>query len=168
MTNIPTRINKIIGEFVQGVNKILGSRVKKIILYGSYARGDFNESSDIDIMILTNLSDDEIFEYKVKVWDYAYYIEYGNNFEIMLSPLIRNIDKLKIKRRNLYGWTNKKRIAMEEVFSISDKSRNYNNSSHIYDMVLYIRYKKYAIFFSIIISIVSYFLNFIIYYFLNL
>ena len=41
MTNIPTRINKIIGKFVQGVNEILGSRVKKIILYGSYACGDF-------------------------------------------------------------------------------------------------------------------------------
>ena len=36
---------------------------------------------------------DEIFKYKVKVWDYAYDIEYDNNFEIMLSPLIRNIDK---------------------------------------------------------------------------
>lgn len=93
MTNIPTRINQIIDEFVQGVNEILGSRVKKIILYGSYARGDFNESSDIDVMILTDLSDDEIFKYRVKIWDYAYDIEYDNNFEIMLSPLIRNIDK---------------------------------------------------------------------------
>ena len=71
----------------------MGTRVKRIILYGSYARGDFNKSSDIDIMILTDLSDDEIFEYRVKVWDYAYDIEYDNNFEIMLSPLIRNIDK---------------------------------------------------------------------------
>ena len=25
--------------------------IKKIILHGSYARGDFNDSSDIDIMI---------------------------------------------------------------------------------------------------------------------
>ena len=55
--------------------------------------GDFNESSDIDIMILTDLSDDEIVEYRNKIWDYAYDIECDNNFDIDLSPLVKNIDK---------------------------------------------------------------------------
>lgn len=55
--------------------------------------GDFNKSSDIDIMILTDLTDDEIIEYKQKIWDYAYDIEYDNNFEIDLSPLVKNIEK---------------------------------------------------------------------------
>lgn len=54
--------------------------------------GDFNESSDIDIMILTDLSDDEIVEYRNKIWDYAYDIESDNNFDIDLSPLVKNID----------------------------------------------------------------------------
>ena len=64
MKKIPENVNKIICEFITGVNDILGDRVKKIILYGSYARGDFNKSSDIDIMILTDLTDDEIGEYR--------------------------------------------------------------------------------------------------------
>ena len=55
--------------------------------------GDFNEKSDIDIMILTDLKDDEIIEYRNKVWDYAYDIEFDNAFDIKLSPLIKNIDK---------------------------------------------------------------------------
>lgn len=93
MSNVPTRINNIIDEFVQGVNKILGNRVKKIILYGSYARGDYNNSSDIDIMILTDLTDDEIVNYRKKICNYAYDIEWNNNFDIDLSPLIKNIDK---------------------------------------------------------------------------
>ena len=93
MSNIPNKIKNIIQEFSNGVRKILGDRVKKIILYGSYARGDYNESSDIDIMILTDLSDDEIIEYRNKIWDYAYDIEWNNNFDIKLSPLIKNIDK---------------------------------------------------------------------------
>lgn len=93
MANIPTKINEVIDEFVQGVHKILGNRVKKIILYGSYARGDYNKSSDIDIMILTDLTDDEICEYRSKIWDYAYDIEWNNNFDIDLSPLVKNIDK---------------------------------------------------------------------------
>ena len=93
MKNIPDSINKIIDEFIIGVKNILGDRVKKIILYGSYARGDFNKSSDIDIMILTDLTDDEIVEYRKKISSYAYDIEYDNNFDINLSPLVKNIDK---------------------------------------------------------------------------
>lgn len=93
MSKIPANISKNIDEFVKGVNEILGIRVKKIILYGSYARGDYNKSSDIDIMILTDLNDDEILEYREKILDYAYDIEWNNNFDIVVSPLIKNIDK---------------------------------------------------------------------------
>jgi len=93
MFNVPINIKNIIEEFVNGVNEILGNRVKKIILYGSYARGDYNKSSDIDIMLLTDLTDDEMYEYFVKISDKAYDIEEANDFDIMLSPIIKNIDK---------------------------------------------------------------------------
>lgn len=93
MTKLPEKINNAVQEFIKGVKDILGDRAKKIILYGSYARGDYNESSDIDIMILTDLNDDEIIEYRNKIWEYAYDIEWDNNFDITLSPLVKNIDK---------------------------------------------------------------------------
>ncbi len=93
MKKIPDNVNKAINEFVQGVCEILGNRLKKIILYGSYARGDFNDSSDIDIMILTDLTNDEISEYRDKIIEYAYDIEWNNNFDIDISPVIKNIDR---------------------------------------------------------------------------
>ena len=93
MTKLPEQINNAVQEFIKGVMDILGDRAKKIILYGSYARGDYNESSDIDIMILTDLNDNEIIEYRNKIWEYAYDIEWDNNFDITLSPLVKNIDK---------------------------------------------------------------------------
>lgn len=93
MKKIPNNISDIINEFIDGVKSILGNRVKKIILYGSYARGDFNKSSDIDIMILTDLTDDEIVKYRDEIWDYAYNIEFDHAFDITLSPLVKNIDK---------------------------------------------------------------------------
>jgi predicted nucleotidyltransferase len=34
--------------------KLYGNRLEKIILYGSYARGDNTQESDIDIMLLLN------------------------------------------------------------------------------------------------------------------
>lgn len=42
---------------------IYGERLKSVILYGSYARGDFKPDSDIDIMILVDLADTEIEKY---------------------------------------------------------------------------------------------------------
>lgn len=93
MPNIPEKIEKIINEFVSGTQKILGSRLKKIILYGSYARGDYHEGSDVDIMILTDLVDNELIEYRDKIWDYTYDLECDYNFTIHLSPVIRNIEQ---------------------------------------------------------------------------
>ncbi|MCI8346073.1 MAG: nucleotidyltransferase domain-containing protein [Clostridia bacterium] len=109
MPNIPTKINKIIDEFVTQVNKLLGNRIKKIILYGSYARGDYNESSDIDIMILTDLSDDEMYSYFVKISDIAYDIEETHNFNIQLSPLVKNINKFNYWLEVLPFYINVKR-----------------------------------------------------------
>ena len=93
MKKIPERINNIIQEFILEVNKILGNRVKKIILYGSYARGDFNKKSDIDIMILTNFTDDELVQYRSEIVELAYDIEWDNKFDIHLSPLVKNMDR---------------------------------------------------------------------------
>ena len=93
LLQVPTKINTVIQDFIKGVNEILGNRAKKIILYGSYARGDYKENSDIDIMILTDLTDEEIIKFRDKILDYTYDLEWDNNFDIMLSPLIKNIDK---------------------------------------------------------------------------
>ncbi len=93
MKKIPRNVNKIISKFTNRVNEILGDRIKKIILYGSYARGDFNKNSDIDIMILTDLTDDEIVEFRSEISHLAYDIECENNFDITLSPLLKNINK---------------------------------------------------------------------------
>lgn len=86
---MPNNIQKILNDFLEEIKIILGSRLKKIVLYGSYARGDYNKSSDIDIMILTDLSDKEINEYSMKIWEKSADIEIDQG--IVISPLIRNI-----------------------------------------------------------------------------
>lgn len=95
MNEIPLNAKKSIEKVIDGVKEILGERVKKIILYGSYARGDYNDSSDIDIMILTDLNEDEISKYKEKIWAFTYDIELDNN--VLISPTIRNIDTYNIR-----------------------------------------------------------------------
>lgn len=48
---------------------------RKILVYGSYARGDYKENSDIDVMILTTLSKQEIEEIQEKIFDLAFNLE---------------------------------------------------------------------------------------------
>ena len=46
------RIRKIINEFRLEIEKIYDKRLKEIILYGSWARGDAHAGSDIDLAIV--------------------------------------------------------------------------------------------------------------------
>jgi uncharacterized protein len=48
----------VIKDFTETMKNHYGDRLSKIILYGSYARGDFNEESDIDFMVV--LKDEEV------------------------------------------------------------------------------------------------------------
>ncbi len=38
---MPQIIQSLIGPYISEIQKIYGSRLKKVILYGSYARGGF-------------------------------------------------------------------------------------------------------------------------------
>ena len=60
-----TVLNKITNEVVNAVRTSLGDKLDKVILYGSYARGDHDDESDIDIMVLADISREDCWkEYK--------------------------------------------------------------------------------------------------------
>lgn len=66
----------------------MGSKLTKVIVYGSYARGDYNSSSDVDVMILVKMSDNEIKKIENQVYDLAFDIEMDTGVDI--SPIIKN------------------------------------------------------------------------------
>lgn len=77
----------ILLEFTQQIQKVLGKSLKKVILYGSYARGDYRENSDIDIMVLTTLADEEIRQIKTTIYDVAFdfQMEYGVDISVVIK-----------------------------------------------------------------------------------
>ncbi len=81
-------IKLILEEFVTTIKPYLGNEIQSIVLYGSYARGDFNAQSDLDIMILVGSSDNDIKKYENIVYDCAFELElkYGK----VISPVIKN------------------------------------------------------------------------------
>ena len=79
---------EILNEFAREVYRILGKRLSKIILYGSYARGDYHEGSDMDLMILTDLSDQEIEKEEKKVFDLAF--DFQMKYLVDISVIVKN------------------------------------------------------------------------------
>jgi len=51
---MPEKTKKISEQLVMHLKEIFQSELYKIILFGSYARGDYDSDSDIDIMVLLN------------------------------------------------------------------------------------------------------------------
>lgn len=88
---MPNKVDKIIQQFINEISALIGNRLKKVILYGSYARGDYDKNSDIDIMILTDFTDEEIAKYRMKIRELACELEAEN--DIIIFPLVRNIEK---------------------------------------------------------------------------
>ena len=60
---MPVQMKDLLKQYISEIQRLYGAHLHQIILYGSYARGDFTPDSDIDLMILLDLSDSEIKEY---------------------------------------------------------------------------------------------------------
>lgn len=85
---MPTSINTLLCEYVKKVNEIYGQHLKSVILYGSYARGDFQIDSDIDIMILVDLEDSEIEQFRSQLSWITYDFNEEHNSDI--KPITKN------------------------------------------------------------------------------
>ena len=60
---MPMNIQALLSGYLTGLQQIYKSHLKSVILYGSYARGDYTVDSDIDIMILVDLPDEGMDKY---------------------------------------------------------------------------------------------------------
>lgn len=77
-------ISIIITEIVVEVRKLLKENIHKIVLYGSCARGDYDNESDIDIMIIMNCKREEVSHYRKQISRVASRIGLDNDIEISL------------------------------------------------------------------------------------
>ena len=87
---MPQGLNEILKRYVEDVHMLYGDRLRTVILYGSYARGDFGQDSDIDIMVLVDLTEQEIRERSHKLSDVTF--EYNFEDDIQIMPIVKNVD----------------------------------------------------------------------------
>lgn len=85
---MPQMMQDLIKLYVEAVKKIYGSHLQKIILYGSYARGDFRKDSDVDIMILVDMSDLELKMYGQQLSYMTY--DFNLDYELDIKSIAKS------------------------------------------------------------------------------
>jgi len=81
------KLNSLLPKIEKRIRELFGEKVLKIVLFGSYARGDYYGESDVDIFVLVN--DGDLRKYRktrVKI-----ITEFLESHEILLSIRIINV-----------------------------------------------------------------------------
>jgi predicted nucleotidyltransferase len=100
-------LNGILKEINKQVSLLLGGKLQRIILYGSQARGDAHKWSDVDIMVIADISENELnlYEEKLDIIMSDIGLEYNtvvtsflNNKQVFenrlkISPFYRNVQR---------------------------------------------------------------------------
>jgi predicted nucleotidyltransferase len=79
-------IKEILEEVGEKLKKLYGENLRGIILYGSYARGEATEDSDIDLIILLKDMEDISKEWE-RYFPIIYEIAFRNDVVISVVPL---------------------------------------------------------------------------------
>lgn len=85
---MPQTMQTLLARYVMEVQKIYGVHLRKVILYGSYARGDYHADSDVDLMILLDMSDVELKAYSRQLSYMTY--DFNMDHEIDIKPISKS------------------------------------------------------------------------------
>ena len=94
--DIPLKQKEAIQESANVLKELLKNNLIKIVLYGSYARGDYNNLSDIDIFVLVKNNKNELNNLLNMICEK--FFELDLKYNVTLNPLIESLqvyDKYK-------------------------------------------------------------------------
>ena len=97
-------LEKIKIKVENAAKELLGDKLTKVILFGSFARGDFDDESDVDFALMSNISEEEISSYNNKIGEITskLSIEYG----ILISLIIISANTFNEYKNDLPFYMN--------------------------------------------------------------
>lgn len=94
----------IVDKLAQIYRSVYGDDLVQVILYGSYARGDFNNDSDVDIVAIVHGARPELQAKLKEVWDLSCDLEL--EYETILSPTVVPYEEFERYRNALPYYQN--------------------------------------------------------------
>jgi predicted nucleotidyltransferase len=83
-------------DFAERAQEELGDSLEKLVLYGSVARGEEREDSDVDVFAVVEAEED-----KRKLRDLAF--ETGLRYEVSFSPIVKTEEEYLDVKNTVYG-----------------------------------------------------------------
>ena len=82
------QVKNVIEELSTGISSLFPAEKVEAILYGSYARGEADDDSDLDVLFLVESPRDDISSKNWEIGDIA--SELLLNYGILVSPIVEN------------------------------------------------------------------------------
>ncbi len=96
MPTLPPDVLAALTRFRSALDERFGERVREVRLFGSHARGDANEDSDVDVFVtIEGLTGAE----RSDVLTLAYYADLAGEEDVLLSPLAYSTEQAAELRR---------------------------------------------------------------------
>ena len=83
----------ILGEVCRACNAVFEKKISDAWLYGSYARGDYDEESDVDILLTVDVEPEELPTYRRAVCHVCSNL--GLKHDVLLSPAIEPLQQFQ-------------------------------------------------------------------------
>ena len=80
------KLNVVLNSFVTECRFVFNDKLIDVRLFGSYARGDYNDDSDIDVMVILDMSDTGIRKSRHDICRIAAMLELQYN--VTISPVL--------------------------------------------------------------------------------
>lgn len=97
-------LDMIVRRLAEIYRSVYGDDLVKVVLYGSYARGDFKADSDIDIVAIVQGDREALQEQLKRVWDESF--DLGMEHEMILSPTVIPYEEYKKYQNDLPYYRN--------------------------------------------------------------
>ena len=85
-------INRAVSRYAEEAKNIYGLKLYQVILFGSCARGDYDDESDVDIMILLDVPQEEIPGERGKTVRISSKLDEEFDYDILFAPVVESKD----------------------------------------------------------------------------
>lgn len=86
------KIDSAMKDFADGAKEVYGDKLKEVILYGSCARGDFDDESDLDVMILLDVPPEKVRFEKKKLHPIIHKLDDKYGYDLLFATVIKGYE----------------------------------------------------------------------------
>ncbi len=83
-------IDSAVKDLAAEAKSIYGDKLKEVILFGSCARGDFEDDSDVDVMILVDVPAEDVEDEMNRIRPVINEVDRKYDYDLLFAPIVQS------------------------------------------------------------------------------